>query len=66
MSEADFDHADIVLEPYGPMLVRGASTVRDVDGTVHRVERPVVALCRCDKSSRKPWCDGTHKVIPRR
>ncbi|MGH9381155.1 MAG: CDGSH iron-sulfur domain-containing protein [Thermoanaerobaculia bacterium] len=21
------------------------------------------ALCRCGGSSRKPWCDGTHKQI---
>ena len=66
MSAADdFEHADVVIEPHGPMLVRGASSIRDVDGTVHAVRRPVVALCRCDKSSRLPWCDGTHKVIPR-
>ena len=47
------------------MLVRGAESIRDESGTVHPVDRPVVALCRCDKSSRLPWCDGTHKVIPR-
>jgi CDGSH-type Zn-finger protein len=39
--------------------------VQDLEGTVHAVDRPVVALCRCEKSSRLPWCDGTHKVIPR-
>jgi CDGSH-type Zn-finger protein len=47
------------------MLVRGATSIQDADGTVHPVERPVVALCRCEKSSRLPWCDGTHKLIPR-
>jgi CDGSH-type Zn-finger protein len=47
------------------MLVRGVESIQDADGTVHAVERPVVALCRCEKSSRLPWCDGTHKVIPR-
>ena len=64
-SEEDFDHPDVVIEPHGPMLLRGATSVRDASGAVHRVERPVVALCRCEKSSRLPWCDGTHKVIPR-
>ena len=49
----------------GPMLVRGADTIRGEDGELHPVTRPVVAVCRCGKSSRKPWCDGTHKVIPK-
>jgi CDGSH-type Zn-finger protein len=65
MSTAEFDHPDVVLCPDGPMLVRRARSIRDADGTVHPVERPVVAVCRCLKSSRLPWCDGTHKVIPR-
>ncbi|RYB92107.1 CDGSH iron-sulfur domain-containing protein [Nocardioides oleivorans] len=47
------------------MLVRGATSIEDEEGTVHVVDRPVVALCRCAKSSRLPWCDGTHKVIRR-
>jgi len=64
MSE-DYEHPDVVIEPGGPMLVRGATSIRDADGEVHAVDRPVVALCRCEKSSRLPWCDATHKVIPR-
>ena len=66
MSAEDFDHPDVVIYPHGPMLVRGASSVRDAEGTVHPVERPVVALCMCGKSGRKPWCDSTHKAIPDR
>jgi CDGSH-type Zn-finger protein len=50
--------------PGGPLLVRGAETVRDEAGEEHAVTRPVVALCACGKSSRKPWCDSTHKSIP--
>lgn len=50
--------------PDGPVLVRGADHVVDEDGAAHAVERPVVAVCVCGKSQRKPWCDGTHKVIP--
>jgi CDGSH-type Zn-finger protein len=53
------------LCPGGPLLVRGAATVTDEDGTEHEVARPVVALCACGKSARKPWCDSTHKSIPR-
>jgi CDGSH-type Zn-finger protein len=50
--------------PRGPVLVRGADVVVDEDGAEHAVTRPVVALCSCDRSARKPWCDGTHKAIP--
>jgi CDGSH-type Zn-finger protein len=50
--------------PGGPLLVRGADTVRDEAGEEHEVTRPVVALCACGKSARKPWCDSTHKSIP--
>ncbi len=48
----------------GPLLVRGAEVVRDEAGAEHQVTRPVVAVCRCGKTSRAPWCDGTHKLIP--
>lgn len=51
--------------PDGPLLVRGADEVRDEYGDVHPVTRPVVALCRCDKSQRMPWCDGTHHALAR-
>ena len=51
--------------PGGPLLVRGADQVVDEWGAAHPVERPVVAVCACGKSQRKPWCDGTHKVLPR-
>jgi len=51
--------------PDGPVLVRGADEVVDEAGVVHPVTRPVVAVCRCDKSQRLPWCDGTHKAVAR-
>lgn len=50
----------------GPRLVRGVDFVVDPDGDTSRVERPVVALCRCGGTGRPPWCDGTHKVLNRR
>ena len=51
--------------PDGPLLVRGADEVTDEDGVVHPVTRPVVALCRCERSQRMPWCDGTHRALAR-
>jgi CDGSH-type Zn-finger protein len=49
--------------PGGPVLVRGAEVVVDDDGVEHAVRRPVVAVCACGRSGRKPWCDATHKSV---
>ena len=49
--------------PDGPFLIRGADVIRDEDGVAHETQRPVVAVCRCGRSTRKPWCDGTHKLL---
>ena len=59
---------DVVVRvvPDGPLLIRGADTIRDENGDDHEVTRPVVAVCACGKSARKPWCDSTHKAIPDR
>jgi CDGSH-type Zn-finger protein len=46
------------------MLVRGAREVVDADGARHPVDRPVVAVCRCELSAELPWCDATHKRLP--
>ena len=56
---------EVVAElcPNGPLLLRGVSAVRDEDGTVHEATRPVVAVCMCHRSQRRPWCDGTHKAV---
>lgn len=59
-------HPDVILCPDGPMLVRGDHVVQDADGNLHRTTRPISAVCRCGKSASQPWCDGTHKVIPKR
>ncbi len=55
--------AEGFLCPGGPMLLRGDHVVEDVDGGLHRTTRPVSAVCRCGKSGRSPWCDGTHKLL---
>ena len=61
-----FDHADVILCPGGPMLIRGDHLIEDADGVKHATQRPVSAVCRCGKSASQPWCDGTHKVVPAR
>lgn len=46
----------------GPLIVRGEFTVQTQDGETVDAGRRTVALCRCGLSSRKPFCDGTHKA----
>jgi CDGSH-type Zn-finger protein len=65
MSEPEVEHPNIVFCPDGPLLLRGDHLIEDADGDVHRTARPVSAVCRCGKSASHPWCDGTHKLIPR-
>lgn len=52
--------ATITVYPNGPLVVRGAVLIRDLDGTEVETGH-VVALCRCGRSAVKPLCDGSHK-----
>jgi CDGSH-type Zn-finger protein len=56
---------EVVITPYrdGPLLVRGPVRITDQDGNAIEVDRRTIALCRCGKSRRRPFCDGTHKLI---
>lgn len=53
------------ITPYrdGPLLVRGPFTMTDQDGNDIEVHQGTVALCRCGRSRRKPFCDGMHKAV---
>lgn len=64
MTAESFEHADVVLCPGGPMLLRGHHVIEDAEGRRHATTRPVSAVCRCGKSAAAPWCDGTHKLLP--
>lgn len=62
--EPDFEPSIAVTEEpekgvSGPLWVRGGITIESEDGTAYEV-RNRVTLCRCGKSSNKPFCDGTH------
>jgi len=57
--------ADVVtITPYqdGPYLVRGRFQVLDQDGNEIALARRTIALCRCGRSSMRPFCDGTHRI----
>lgn len=46
----------------GPLLVEGNMEI--VSGTGRTTNRTTkVALCRCGQSSKKPYCDGTHRAV---
>ncbi len=49
----------IECSPNGPLLVKNLKTLRNSKGEPLLL-KPVVALCRCGASERKPFCDGTH------
>ncbi len=55
----------VTITPYedGPLLVRGPADLVDQDGRTIHTHRRTVALCRCGRSSIRPFCDGTHKKI---
>lgn len=44
----------------GPYLVKGKNTIVNEDGTIVENENDVY-LCRCGKSTNKPYCNGAHK-----
>ncbi|MEV0430978.1 CDGSH iron-sulfur domain-containing protein [Micromonospora sp. NPDC049836] len=53
------------ITPYqdGPLLVRGDFALLTPDGEAIETRRGTIALCRCGRSARKPFCDGTHKAV---
>lgn len=53
---------EVVIVPYrnGPLIVRGPVVLRDQEGNEIDLGRSPVALCRCGRSRRRPFCDGTH------
>jgi CDGSH-type Zn-finger protein len=48
----------------GPLWVRGGIEVADADGKVYEV-RNRMTLCRCGKSTNKPFCNGAHAAEPK-
>ncbi len=52
---------DPVLDVLGPIWVRGGILIEAADGTTYEV-RNRVTLCRCGKSTNKPFCDGKHET----
>jgi CDGSH-type Zn-finger protein len=43
----------------GPIWVRGGIPIESANGTIYEI-RNRITLCRCGRSSNKPFCDGGH------
>lgn len=44
----------------GPILIKGPLSIK-YKGNQELRESKIIALCRCGGSSKKPFCDGSHK-----
>ena len=58
---------EVSIEPRknGPYIIKGKVNIMDTDGNRLDVKKDVIALCRCAHSSNKPFCDGTHRTLPK-
>jgi len=46
----------------GPILISGPVVLKDHLGNVYDTSaKPNIALCRCNGSKNRPFCDGSHK-----
>ena len=54
----------IRLRPNGPLVIDGPVTLIDHLGQAFTPpsDKPLLALCRCGHSAKKPFCDGAHKT----
>ena len=50
---------DTQANKMGPLWVRGGIPIESADGIAYEI-RNRVTLCRCGKSTNKPFCDGRH------
>lgn len=48
----------------GPLVIDGSFRLVDHEGNEFSLptDKPLVALCRCGHSARRPFCDGSHKA----
>lgn len=64
MSTAEAERpATLTTYADGPYVLRGSFQLLDERGRPMPVRRRVIALCRCGRSTVKPFCDGSHKLI---
>jgi CDGSH-type Zn-finger protein len=56
--------ADVTVNvrPNGPLIIEGPITMLDPEGNAFKLEGERHVLCRCGQSSKKPFCDATHRT----
>jgi CDGSH-type Zn-finger protein len=52
----------LIVNSNGSLKIEGDFQIVDSEGNAYGLQgRTVVSLCRCGRSSNKPFCDGSHK-----
>jgi CDGSH-type Zn-finger protein len=52
----------LTVNSNGSLKIEGDFEIVDAAGSRYGLQgREVVSLCRCGRSSNKPFCDGSHK-----
>lgn len=54
--------AEVKVMKDGPLIVKGKFKIIGADGNELR-EMKMASFCRCGKSKKMPFCDGTHRKI---
>lgn len=52
----------ITVKDNGPLRIEGPVKLVDAQGNEFE-HKEAFSLCRCGHSSKKPFCDGTHREI---
>lgn len=62
MDQQTEEKPSIMVSNDGPLIVKNLITFKRSGGESLEA-KPIMSLCRCGKSSTKPFCDGTHAGI---
>jgi CDGSH-type Zn-finger protein len=54
----------LTVNSNGSLRIEGEFEIVDAEGMPYGLNgREIVSLCRCGRSSNKPFCDGSHKGV---
>ena len=52
----------VTINSNGSVKIEGDFEIVDANGGTYGLQgRTIISLCRCGRSSNKPFCDGSHK-----